>query len=115
MLVLKAHYWLKLLIAIPMALAIMTMGLHAPSQAMATKANIETCQTHHDTDADADGHGHALKSPCCASLCPVALAIQSLDTFVDEPRHALTLPLVQHSGPPSFDQSGPHRTPRWLR
>ena len=112
LLVLKAHYWLKLLIAIPMALAIMTMGLHAPSKAMSSKAYIETCQTYHDNDADDDGHGHAHKSPCCASLCPVALAIQSLDTFVVEPRLALTLPSVQHSGPPSFDQSGPHRPPR---
>ena len=118
MLVLKARYWLKLLIAIPMALVIMAIGLHAPGNAgfskayMSSQANIESCPTQHDNDADGEGRDHLRKSPCCASLCPVALAIHSLDMFVVEPRIAPALPPVQHSGPPSFDQSGPHRPPR---
>ena len=112
LLALRAARWLRALIAIPLALAIMTMAFHSSSNALPSAAKIENCQKPHDDRAGAHGHKSVHTSPCCADICPSVFAAHGDDMFVIEPRLTLTLLPAQHDDRGSFDPAGPHRPPR---
>ena len=112
MLALKGIFWLRLLVAIPLAFAIMTMTLHGASTAMPAPTKIESCHTQHDDGADDGDHGLIHKAPCCNDLCPTTIAMHADDTFAIILPVELTPPLLQNDDPGSLDPASPRRPPR---
>ena len=112
LLALRAARWLRVLIALPVALAIMTLAFHSTSNALPSAAKIENCQKLFDGRVIAHSHKSVHTSPCCADICPSVFAAHIGDMSVIEPRVALTLAPAQHDDRDSFDPAGPHRPPR---